>query len=192
MTDEPRKSTGLGSRYRRLFLRRVALPAAVVALLLPAAASRVAGSAVERALSFHHTHTDEDLSVVYWKDGGYVAESLKRVAHFLRDFRNDELHEIDPALLDVLHTVREAAGSDGVYHVISGYRSPETNAMLRGKSGGVARNSLHMQGRAIDVRLPGVETSRLHDVSLSLELGGVGYYRESDFVHLDTGRVRTW
>jgi uncharacterized protein YcbK (DUF882 family) len=115
-----------------------------------------------------------------------------RVAHFLRDHRNDERHEIDPTLLDVLHTVREAAGGGAVYHVISGYRSPETNARLREKSGGVARNSLHMQGRAIDVRLPGVETSRLRDVALLLELGGVGYYRESDFVHLDTGRVRTW
>jgi len=135
---------------------------------------------------------DEELTVVYWADDGFVPEALVRIDRFLRDFRNDAQHEIDPELLDVLYRVREETGGQGVYHVISGYRSPETNDMLRGKDAGVAKSSMHLQGRAIDVRLTGVETTRLRDVALSLELGGVGYYRESDFVHLDTGRVRRW
>ena len=139
-----------------------------------------------------HTHTGESLSCVYYRDGAYDPATLTRVNHFLRDFRTGEVHAIDPGLLDILFAVRARAGRDDAFHVISGYRSPATNAFLRSHSSGVARHSLHMVGRAIDVRLPGFPTRRLRDLALAMRRGGVGYYPTSDFVHLDTGRVRFW
>jgi len=145
-----------------------------------------------RSLSFVHTHTGETLSCMYYQAGGYDPATLSRVNHFLRDFRTGDIHPIDPGVLDILFAVRCRAGRDDPFHVISGYRSPATNAYLRGHSSGVAKHSLHMEGRAIDVRLPGVPTRRLRDVGLALQRGGVGYYSASDFVHLDTGRVRFW
>ena len=145
-----------------------------------------------RSLSFVHTHTGETLSCVYYRAGDYDSATLARVNHFLRDFRTGEVHSIDPGVLDILFAVRSRAGRDDPFHVISGYRSPATNAFLRSRSSGVARHSLHMEGRAIDVRLPGFPTRKLHDIGLALGRGGVGYYPASDFVHLDTGRVRFW
>lgn len=124
--------------------------------------------------------------------GGYDPTTLARVNHFLRDFRTDEVHAIDPGVLDTLFAVRSRVGRDDPFHVISGYRSPETNAYLRRHSSGVAKHSLHMEGRAIDVRLPGIPTAKLRDIALTMQRGGVGYYPASDFVHLDTGRVRFW
>ena len=145
-----------------------------------------------RSLSFVHTHTGETLSCVYYQEGGYDLETLARVNHFLRDFRTDEVRAIDPRVLDILFAVRSRAGREDPFHVISGYRSPATNAYLRNHSSGVAKHSLHMEGRAIDVRLPGLPTRQLRDLGLALRRGGVGYYPASDFVHLDTGRVRSW
>lgn len=142
-------------------------------------------------LSFHHTHTDERLSIVYRRDGRYLAAALNRIDWLLRDFRTGEVRRIDPRLLDILHALSRSCDGD-TFEVVSAYRSPATNALLRRTGDGVAKHSLHLDGRAIDVRLAGFNTARLRDVALTLGRGGVGYYPESDFVHLDTGRVRAW
>ncbi len=145
-----------------------------------------------RQLSFYHTHTSEELSVTYYVDGEYVAAALSDLNHFLRDFRSGDETEMDPRVFDILFEIQQSSGSTGVYHVISAYRSPTTNELLRSKSRGVASNSQHLLGKAIDVRLTDLDTAKLRDVALSLERGGVGYYNKSDFVHVDTGRVRRW
>jgi uncharacterized protein YcbK (DUF882 family) len=147
-----------------------------------------------RELSFYHTHTGKRLQVVYWQDGDYVPGALEQINHFLSDFRTGDIVDMDPELLDLIYDVRESLGSDGTYQIISAYRSPKTNNMLRGRSAnsGVARKSQHLLGKAIDVRLEGVPTSRLRQQAIALRRGGVGYYPDSDFVHMDTGRVRTW
>lgn len=145
-----------------------------------------------RELAFVHTHTGEELSIVYCDELGYRAEALARLDALLRDFRSEEVHPIDPALFDLLHEVHAATGSRAPFQVISGYRSPATNQRLHRRSEGVALGSLHLVGRAIDVRLADVPTARLRDAGLALARGGVGYYADSDFVHLDTGRVRRW
>jgi uncharacterized protein YcbK (DUF882 family) len=156
--------------------------------------TRAAGpdTASPRSVSFVHTHTGEKLTAAYWKDGEYQPEVLQQVNHLLRDFRTNEVHAIDPALLDVLFDLRTKVGSDRAFHVISAYRSPQTNEMLRRSSNGVAEHSMHMLGKAIDIRLESFPTARLAEVARSLRRGGVGYYAASDFVHVDTGRVRYW
>jgi uncharacterized protein YcbK (DUF882 family) len=171
-----------------VFLRR-ACGAAVTLLPLGAAWARLPQ---RRSLSFVHTHTGERLSSVYFQDGEYRADELGRINRLLRDFRNGEVHPIDPGVLDILADLRMLAQRDEPYAVFSGYRSPETNAALRRYSRGVAEHSLHMQGRAIDVRLPGFATGRLRELALGMGRGGVGFYPQSDFVHLDNGRVRGW
>lgn len=145
-----------------------------------------------RRLTFYHTHTGETLDVVYRERGGYLQAALASIDRFLRDFRTGESHPIDPALLDQLHDIRTVLGASGRIEIISGYRSPQTNEMLRGKSQGVARRSLHMEGRALDIRLTDVAIQDLHSAALELRRGGVGYYPESRFIHIDTGRVRRW
>ena len=125
-------------------------------------------------------------------NGDYVGEALQEVNEFLGDFRTGDIREMDPELLDILYDLRQAVGSSGAYEVISAYRSPATNEMLRQRGSGVARNSQHLQGNAIDVRLRGVDTAVLRDAAIELQRGGVGYYEGSDFVHVDTGRVRRW
>ena len=145
-----------------------------------------------RALSFYHTHTGRYLSVVYSVDGVYQADALQGIDEFLADFRNHETHHIDPALLDVLYDLKSRTGSRAPFQVISAYRSPPTNQWLRQTSIGVAEHSMHLEGRAIDVRLADGPLARLREVALSLERGGVGFYPQSDFVHVDTGRVRRW
>ena len=145
-----------------------------------------------RHLSFYHTHTLEQLSVAYYVDGEYDAAALSELNHFLRDFRTGDEIEMDPNVFDILYDIQQRSGSTGVYQVISAYRSPATNEMLRRRSGGVARNSQHLLGKAIDVRLTDLDTAELRDVALSLKRGGVGHYSESDFVHVDSGRVRRW
>jgi len=157
--------------------------------LLFAPASRASGP---RALAFYHTHTGERLRVTYAADGRYLPEALAEINRFLRDFRTGDVHPIDPQLLDILYELRRRAGGRGTYEIISAYRSPQTNEMLRARSDGVATRSLHMEGRAMDVRLVGAPLDRLRDEALALEAGGVGYYPESEFIHVDTGRVRRW
>jgi len=186
-----RKDTATCAERRRI-LRGIAAGVPGVLLLGYLPRSAIARAAGHRALSFYHTHTDERCSVVYYEDGTYLADGLAEVNHLLRDFRSGEMHPIDRHLLDFLYAVQQKTDNRGRFHVISGYRSPKTNAMLREKSKGVAKKSLHMQGRAIDVRLPNVDTVLVRKAALSLQRGGVGFYQKSNFVHLDTGRVRYW
>lgn len=145
-----------------------------------------------RSLELHHLHTGETLTSTYWNGLDYDSAALESINHVLRDFRTNDVYPIDGKLLDILHTVRTELGVDAPFEVIGGYRSPKTNAMLRQRSNGVAKKSLHMQGRAIDVRMPDVNSAKLREVAADLHLGGVGYYRSSNFVHLDTGRPRVW
>ena len=146
----------------------------------------------ERQLSFYHTHTSESLTVTYYSDGEYVDSALAELNHLMRDFRTGDPTTMNPEVFDILHDIQMESGSMGTFQVISAYRSPATNEMLRDKSSGVAKNSQHLLGNAIDVRLTDLDTAKLRDVALSLQRGGVGYYKESDFVHVDTGRVRQW
>ena len=182
----------MGNLPRRKFLQSCALAAPALLLpdrLLAAAPVESAGS---RALTFHHTHTGERLTAEYFSGGSYVSDALAAINRHLRDFRTGEEHAIDPALLDLLHRLNGLTGSHKPFQVISGFRSPKTNQMLRGKSHGVAAASLHMVGKAIDIRLADIPLTTLQSAALSLRAGGVGYYPLPDFVHIDTGRVRKW
>src|SRR5712671_8238637 len=147
-----------------------------------------------RTLSLHHIHTDEDITITYKRDGRYDEEALKRVDRFLRDWRKDEDIHMDPRLFDVIWEVSREVGGDKAIHVVCGYRSPETNAMLRQRSSGVAKFSQHTLGKAMDFYIPGVPLEQLRAVGLYLQRGGVGFYPTSGspFVHLDTGNVRHW
>jgi uncharacterized protein YcbK (DUF882 family) len=176
---------------RRNFLRGVLIgvPAAVA---LGGPGRALASSLETRSLELVNTHTAETLKADYFLGGSYCEQSLFALNHLLRDFRTGDIAPIDPQLFDLLHGVAALAGKEPRFEVISGFRSPATNALLNERSSGVAKHSLHMEGRAIDVRLQGYRTDRLRDLALSMQAGGVGFYRKSDFVHLDTGRVRTW
>jgi uncharacterized protein YcbK (DUF882 family) len=165
----------------------VALPLGAAAWSAPALASTA-----PRDLAFHNLHTGESLRAVYFDQGSYVPDALAAVDHVLRDFRTGDVHPIDPRLLDLLHTLGSTVQSHTPFQVISGYRSPATNAMLHAHTDGVASGSLHMQGMAIDIRLGDVDLGHLHRAALGLGAGGVGYYPASDFVHVDVGRVRRW
>ena len=146
----------------------------------------------ERTLNFFHTHTGDSLQVVYFRQGEYINEAFDQLKVFMADWRNGKQHDLDPQLMDILWQLQQVTGSTNTWEVISAYRSPETNELLRSRSSGVARNSQHLLGTAMDVRLRGMELKVLRDSATSLKLGGVGYYAKSDFVHVDTGRVRYW
>jgi uncharacterized protein YcbK (DUF882 family) len=154
--------------------------------------ARAVTESTERRLAFYSTHTGEKLDVVYRIGNDYIPESLAQVNRVLRDHRNNEVCAIDLRLLDLLHTLSNSLQARGVFHVISGYRSPLTNAALASNSGGVAKHSLHVEGKAIDIRLPGLDLPQLRAAAVALRGGGVGYYSRSDFVHVDIGRVRYW
>ena len=162
----------------------VAVPALARVALPPATG--------ERVLSFYNTHTGEHTRATYWADGEYVASELATLDQLLRDFRSGEVAAMDRRLFDILYDLQQLTAASGTFQVISGYRSPATNAQLRRHSDGVAQNSLHTRGQAIDIRLAGVELRDLHRAALSLRAGGVGYYADSGFIHVDTGRVRAW
>lgn len=146
----------------------------------------------QRSLSFYHTHTKKTLKVTYAVGGEYVESALVEINDFLADFRSGDAIVMDPELLDLIYDVRASLDSNGTFEVISAYRSPKTNEMLRKASSGVAKKSQHLFGKAIDVRLRNVATRDLRDAAIKIRRGGVGYYEKSDFVHLDTGRVRRW
>jgi uncharacterized protein YcbK (DUF882 family) len=170
------------------------LPARTAAAATTALGTRL-DAAPDRSLSFVHTHTSERLTTDYCCAGDYLPGALDEVNHLLRDFRVNIVKPIDPKLLDLLFALNGSLGTDQPFHVISGYRTPETNAMLQERGGansGVATHSLHMDGKAIDIRVPGIRLEHLRDVAKSLQVGGVGYYPASNFVHVDTGRVRYW
>jgi len=146
----------------------------------------------ERTLSLRNLHTGEKLRATFWAQGAYIGDELRAVNRVLRDHRSGDVHPMDPKLLDVLYLLQQSVAVKGAFHIISGYRSPATNQKLRANSNGVAKKSLHMQGKAIDIRLPGCELKHLRDAALALKAGGVGYYPDSNFIHVDTGRVRRW
>lgn len=145
-----------------------------------------------RILSFYNTHTAESLAIEYWASGRYIAEALPEIDHVLRDHYSGEIQRIDVQLLDLLHALNRTLDSIRPFHIVSGYRSPATNAMLAERGGGVARHSLHLEGKAVDIRIPGRDLSLVRAAALSLQCGGVGFYPKPGFVHVDTGRVRYW
>lgn len=165
---------------------------AVLPALLLSPARAIAAAGADRRLVLRNTHTGELLDTLYYRAGGYDAAELGRLDWLLRDHRSGEVLAIAQGLFDLLHELAAAAGREPRYEIISAYRSPATNAMLAAKTGGVSSKSLHMQGRAIDVRLTGYATVDLRDLALEKRAGGVGYYPSSDFVHLDLGAVRSW
>lgn len=180
---------------RRIFLRNSA-KLVMGSMMLPFAQKSLANLSSlpnARSLAFRHTHTDERISLVYAVDDRYIPDALTSLNRFLRDHYSGQIGSIDPQLFDLLHRLQLTLGCDEPFHVISGYRCPETNQTLKStRGGGVAKHSLHMDGKAIDVRLPGVPLADVRDAALELKLGGVGYYQRDQFVHVDTGRVRHW
>jgi len=166
---------------------------ALVAVSPPATGAAASYGLREYRLRFYHTHTRESLDIVFRRGESFVPEAIAQLDYYLRDHRTGEVTEFDPRLFDLLADLAEAVGRpDGVIEVICGYRAPGTNALLRQHSAGIAEQSLHMQGMAIDIRMRGIRTSALRDAALALQRGGVGYYPGSDFVHIDVGRVRSW
>lgn len=177
--------------YRCNRRRLIKIASAALCAPMLALASRVRASETRR-LAFVHLHTGEKLSIVYAERDAYVPEALSAIDHLLRDHRTGDVHAIDPKLLDQLVALSELTGNSRPFEVICGYRSPATNAMLAARGSGVATASLHLDGRAIDVRLAAVPLARLRDCALAMAVGGVGYYPRSNFVHIDTGSVRSW
>jgi len=187
--------------HRRAFLRMGggALVTAIGSSLALPALAEIASPALLglkptdcRTLAFDCLHTGEKLKADYWVDGNYVPDALGHINHALRDFRTGQVHAIEPKLLDVLAQLGQKLETSAPFQVISGFRSPVTNAMLHETTSGVASNSLHMEGKAIDIRVAGQPLARLHVGALSLKAGGVGYYPDDNFVHVDVGRVRHW
>lgn len=180
-----------------VWTRRQMLGGALCAALLPItgvlAASPVAAEAADtRRLVLHSLNTNESLDIVFQDRNGFVEDALKKLQHLLRDHRTGEEHAMDPKLYVLLSDLARTAGLEPRYEVISGYRSPATNAGLIARGHHVAKQSMHMQGRAMDVRLHGIELAAFRDLALAAKRGGVGFYPRSNFVHVDTGRVRTW
>ena len=176
--------------HRRFFLRRVAQAAALAGV---GARSALAAQPDARRLAFDHTHTGERLDIVYALGERYLPDALTTLNRFLRDHYTGQVGLIDPQLFDLLHRLTVELGSREPFQVISGYRCPATNATLKAtRGGGVASHSLHMDGKAIALRLPSVPLAHLRDAALGLRAGGVGFYQREQFVHVDTGRVRHW
>ncbi|GMR01625.1 MAG: DUF882 domain-containing protein [Gammaproteobacteria bacterium] len=188
MPEKPEENSRI-KLSRRSFLTTMA--GAAITLTAPAAIAS-AVPARDRELSFYNTHTGEKLTAAFWSDGNYLDDGIEEINWILRDHRTGIARPIDPKLLDLLHQLQATVEHAGEFHVISGYRSPATNAMLNKHSSGVAKHSYHMLGKAIDVRLPDFDTGKLHKAAVSLKRGGVGYYARSNFIHLDVGRVRYW
>ncbi len=182
----------LKTATRRQFLKLGVQASLSVMIPLPLSAAINPESSPDRKLAFYNTHTKEALEVSYFKNGKYDQTALDRINFILRDHRTGEVRPIDRNLLNLLTLVASRTNSMDPFHVISGYRSPATNAMLRKISTGVSKKSLHLTGKAIDIRLPQYNTLALRDLCVGLKCGGVGYYSKSNFVHLDMGRVRTW
>lgn len=175
---------------RRQFLKLGAVAAAASAF--PATVSARMQAPAERTLSFYNIHTGEYLRTAYWEQGGHSAAAMADIDYLLRDYRTGEIKPIAPDLLDLLYALNRMLRSNDPFHVVSGYRSPSTNAMLAARSGGVAKHSMHIEGKAIDIYLPDRALNELRRAALALGGGGVGYYPESRFVHLDVGPVRAW
>lgn len=156
------------------------------------AAGFLRGGGDIRRIRMYSGRTGEKLDMIYWIDGDYIKDAVKEINHFMRDWRTDQIKSIDTRTLDILAAAHNLLDVSEPYMLLSGYRSPETNAMLRSRSRGVAKNSLHMQGQAADVRLGSRNVSQISRAALSCHAGGVGRYSRSNFVHMDCGQVRTW
>jgi len=172
---------------RRDFIKASAVFTA--SIIIP---SRTLAKGYEKRLHLYNIHTMEKLNVTYWAGGQYIYEEIANIEYLLRDYHNDEVHKIDINLIEYLHDVYTLLDRPGQIYVISGYRSPYTNYILRKRNRGVAKKSFHMKGKAIDIRIPSVHLSSLRYAALSLRRGGVGYYPRSNFVHIDTGTPRYW
>ncbi|HZH53905.1 MAG TPA: DUF882 domain-containing protein [Microvirga sp.] len=179
---------------RNLSLRLGFCSAAIATSLLvtPAGTQDASALGETRTISFFHTHTRESATITYRRNGRYDEQALEQLNWLLRDWRVNKPAKMDPRLFDILWEIQQEAGSREPFHVISAYRSPETNGMLRRRSNGVSEHSQHMLGKAMDVRLPDVDTGRLRAIAMKLQYGGVGYYPSSQFVHVDVGNVRAW
>lgn len=177
------------SRRRLLAAAGMIAGASAAAILRGVAAEKGDGS---RRIVLENLHMPESLDIAYRRGDDYVPDAMASIQVLLRDYRTGAKHPIDPHLMDYLNEVAQRLGVEPVFTVISGYRSPQTNEMLHERSSGVSSHSLHIEGRAIDVRLAGIDCAQLAQEALSMKRGGVGYYKKSDFVHLDTGRFRTW
>lgn len=177
----------------RRSLLRVAAGAAVLNTL-PGIVQSVAATPIsgDRSLAFRHLHTGETLNVVYRRAGAIDPEAITALNRLLRDWRTGQEADMDLALFDLLADLRDALKVDAPFGIISGYRSPKTNAALASKSGGVAKRSYHMRGMAIDIRIPGIPAGKAYPVALAMKRGGVGAYKAKNFLHVDTGPVRTW
>jgi len=194
MSDQ-NDQTPQGGLGRRSFLTLGAAGLVAAALPRDAAAAHIDATLNpnrDRSLSLYNTHTGEHVNEVYWSRGSYLPDALKQFNHLLRDHRDGRVHAMDPRVLDLITAVQKKCEGSGAIHIISGYRSPATNAWLASNSDGVAFNSLHLQGKAIDIRLPGHSVRHVGRAARSLRGGGVGIYPASDFVHVDCGRVRYW
>jgi uncharacterized protein YcbK (DUF882 family) len=177
---------------RRGFLKAGLFAVAALGFWTPSLTALGARPSTGRAISLVNAHTGEKFSGEYWYNGRYRPDAFGEIKLLMRDHRNNQIFPIDPRLMDILYVVQHQIGSAHSFNVLSGYRSPETNARLRRMTEGVARNSLHMSGQAADVYLPGTRLTSLRRTAINLKSGGVGFYPKSDFVHLDTGRVRHW
>lgn len=186
--DPTEKLTAGGTARRRLLQAGLS---ACAMFAMPAAYAGYSRNS-EKRLSMLNLHTGERIRTAYWAQGNYIPEALQAIEKVLRDHRSGECHPIDPRLLDLMQYLHQQTGSSQEFQVISGYRSPATNAALSAQSHGVAKKSLHMQGKAIDIRLPGIPLKILRKAAISMNAGGVGYYPKSNFIHLDTGHVRYW
>jgi uncharacterized protein YcbK (DUF882 family) len=167
----------------------------IALLLVPPLGQAFKSPTREYRLCFYHTHTNERLDIVYRRGENYLPEALAKLDHYLRDHRTGEVRHFDPRLFDLLYDLTTSLNdSGGEIDVVCGYRTPWSNEFLRTRNthSGVAVHSLHMEAEAIDIRLPGIATAALRDAALRLQRGGVGYYRDSNFVHVDVGRVRRW
>jgi uncharacterized protein YcbK (DUF882 family) len=188
-----KKGAGKKMYFNRRGFLKIGVLSAVSSLFPMSAVASINGFlASRRRLCFYNTHTDEKLEVCYYTQGRYQPGALRKINHIFRDHYSGEVKPIHKDLIDFLHTISKTIGHDVPFHIVSGYRSPKTNAMLRRKSRAVAKNSLHMQGKAVDIRIPDYDTKRLRNICMKMQTGGVGYYPESDFVHVDTGNVRCW
>lgn len=188
MADNLETLTEQGVMRRRLLQAGLG---ACTLLAMPAA-NAAYSRIYEKKVSLLNMHTGERIRTAYWERGKYIPGALKEIAKVLRDHRSGERHPIDPRLLDLIQQLQYKTGSSKEFQVVSAYRSPATNAALSAQSHGVAKNSLHMQGKAVDIRLPGIPLHVLRRAAMSMHAGGVGYYPQSNFIHVDTGNVRYW
>src|SRR5476649_2882747 len=180
------------TRRAILALASAAVTAAIVSPAVISSAEAARRPFEARSLMLDNLHTGERLDTVYWADGSYIPEALSRISWLLRDHHTDEVHEIEPPLIDLMARLHQRLATREPFQILSAYRSPATNAMLAATIEGVAVNSLHIQGMAVDICVPGSALVKVHRAAVAMQAGGVGYYPHSDFVHVDAGRVRYW